>query len=211
MSPGKSTLRVLKVSVFSLSMLPALFLLLAAFGIAGYTLGANPIETLLHEAGQWGLRFLLLTLSITPLRRLTGFNWLIRFRRMLGLFSFFYILSHFLIYALLDQRLDLTAVVADIIERPYITLGIAGLLLLIPLALTSTKSMMRRLGRHWQRLHRLVYPAAILGVWHFWWQVKQDIREPLVYALILGVLLGWRLVSSLKKRRQTIENVRRPG
>lgn len=167
--------------------------MLGIFGVAGQSLGANPIEKLLHSNGLWGLRFLLITLAITPIRRLSGLNWLVRFRRMLGLWAFFYLAVHFLIYAVLDQRVDLGAIVEDIVERPYITVGLSALIMLIPLALTSTNAMMRRLGRRWQQLHRLVYPATILGVWHFWWQVKQDIREPLVYAVILALLLGYRL------------------
>ena len=192
-TPSPGTLRLLKALLFLIALLPASALILATFGVAGFSLGANPIEELLHNAGKWGLRFLLLTLAITPLRRVTGLNWLIRFRRMLGLFAFFYVSTHFLIYALLDQRLEMGAIVEDIIERPYITLGITALIMLIPLALTSTNAMMRRLGRRWQPLHRLIYPAALLGVWHFWWQVKEDIREPLVYAIILAILLGFRI------------------
>ncbi|MDH3589476.1 MAG: sulfoxide reductase heme-binding subunit YedZ [Gammaproteobacteria bacterium] len=186
-------MRLLKTLVFVVALLPAAKLVLASFAIAGLSLGANPVEELLHEAGEWGLRFLLITLAVTPLRRLTGMNWLIRFRRMLGLFAYFYLVAHFLIYALLDQRLALGPIIEDIIERPYITLGITALTLLTPLALTSTNAMMRRLGSRWQRLHRLIYPAAILGVWHFWWQVKEDIREPLIYAAILAALLGIRV------------------
>ena len=147
----------------------------------------------MHELGRWGLKFLLFTLAVTPLRRWTGWNWLIRFRRMLGLFAFFYILLHFVVYAVLDQSLDLAAIVEDIIKRPYITLGMAGLLMLIPLAVTSTRGMMRRLGKRWQKLHRLVYPIAIVGVWHFYWQVKLDTLDASIYAVILAVLLGTRI------------------
>lgn len=192
-APSSGTLRLLKSLLFVIALLPAAQLVLATLEMAGQSLGANPIEELLHSAGDWGLRFLLITLTITPLRRITGLNWLIRFRRMLGLFAFFYVCSHFLIYALIDQRLDLPAIVEDIVERPYITLGILALLMLIPLALTSTNAMIRRLGRRWQPLHRLIYPIAILGVWHFWWQVKEDILEPLIYAVILFMLLGFRV------------------
>lgn len=190
----KSSIRALKAAVFLLCLVPLGKLALEAFGVAGMSLGANPIEELLHRCGKWGLNLLLVTLAVTPLRRITGWNWLIRFRRMLGLFSFFYILLHFLIYAVLDQGLALNFIVEDIIERPYITLGIIALLFLIPLAVTSTNGMMRRLGRGWQKLHRLVYVIAILGVWHFYWQVKQDILEPLIYAGILALLFairGW--------------------
>ena len=119
---------------------------------------------------------------------------------MLGLFAFFYVLLHFLTYAGLDQRFDLPAIIEDIVKRPYITIGMTALLLLLPLAITSTNAMMRRLGRRWQKLHRLVYPIAILGVWHFYWQVKQDILEPLIYGLILALLLGYRLFRRWHKK-----------
>lgn len=198
----KTTLRALKAAVFLLCLVPLFKLALEAFGVAGMSLGANPIEEMLHRCGKWGLNLLLITLTVTPLRRLTGWNWLIRFRRMLGLFAFFYILLHFLIYAILDQGLALNYIIEDIIERPYITLGITGLLLLIPLAITSTNGMMRRLGRRWQKLHRLVYVIAILGVWHFYWQVKQDILEPLIYAGILAILLAVRVWFSRQRKRK---------
>jgi len=198
LAPGR--VRALKAVVFLLCLVPLTMLVLAVFGVAGMTLGANPIEELIHRCGEWGLKFLLITLAVTPLRRLTGWNWLIRFRRMLGLFAFFYVLLHFLVYAGLDQRFALGAIVEDITERPYITLGMTALVLLIPLAATSTKGMMRRLGRYWQRLHRLVYLIAVLGVWHFYWQVKLDTLEPLVYAAILAVLLGYRLAHWWRRR-----------
>jgi sulfoxide reductase heme-binding subunit YedZ len=156
----------------------------------------------LHELGRWGLKFLLLTLTVTPLRRWTGWNWLIGFRRMLGLFSFFYIVLHFTVYAVLDQGLDFSAIIEDVLKRPYITLGMAGLLMLIPLAVTSTRGMMRRLGKRWQKLHRLVYIIAIAGVWHFYWQVKLDTLEPTVYALVLAGLLGARVYFARIRRRR---------
>lgn len=196
----RSNLRALKVAVFILCLVPLAKLAFEAFGIWGMSLGANPVEELLHRCGKWGLNFLLITLAITPLRRLTRINWLIHFRRMLGLFAFFYILLHFVIYAVLDQGLDLKFIIEDIIERPYITLGIIALLMLIPLAVTSTNKMMRRLGRNWQKLHRLVYVIAILGVWHFYWQVKGDEPEPLIYAGILAVLLAIRFIYFVKKK-----------
>ena len=181
--------------------MPLGLLLLRAFEIGGLGLGANPIEELLHDLGRWGLKFLLITLLVTPLRRWTGWNWLIRFRRMLGLFAFFYILLHFLVYAILDQGLDMSAIVEDVIKRPYITLGMTGLLLLIPLAVTSTRGMMRRLGKSWQKLHRLVYVIAVLAVWHFYWQVKLDTLDASVYALILAFLLATRVYNSRRSRR----------
>ena len=206
MKPGsKLFFRVSKPVVFLICLLPFLVLAASAFALAGLSLGANPVEELLHELGRWGLKFLLLTLTITPLRRLTGWNWLIGFRRMLGLFAFFYIVLHFLVYAILDQSLDLAAIFEDIIKRPYITLGMAGLLMLVPLAVTSTKGMMRRLGKRWQKLHRLVYVIAVVAVWHFYWQVKLDTLDASIYALILAFLLGMRVYFARisRQRRQS--------
>jgi sulfoxide reductase heme-binding subunit YedZ len=184
----------LKAGLFLLCLVPLLKLILETFNVFGLSLGANPVEQLIHRCGIWGLNFLLITLAITPLRKITGWNWLPRLRRMFGLFSFLYICLHFLVYAGLDQRFRPNQIIEDVIERPYITLGMTALLLLIPLAVTSTNRMMRRLGQRWRKLHRLVYVIAILGVWHFYWQVKLDIREPLVYVGILVFLLGFRLV-----------------
>lgn len=191
MSPG--SIRGLKALLFLLCLVPLVKLALELFGVAGTSLGANPVEELIHRFGIWGLNFLLITLAVTPLRFLTGRNWLIRFRRMLGLFAFFYILMHFLTYAGLDQRFDLAVILEDIAERPFITIGFIAFLLLMPLAVTSTNRMMKRLGRRWQKLHRLVYVIAVLGVWHFYWQVKLDTLEPVIYAAILAVLLGYRI------------------
>ena len=191
MSPG--SVRGLKALLFLLCLVPAGKLALELFEVAGMSLGANPVEELIHRFGIWGLNFLLITLAVTPLRFLTGRNWLIRFRRMLGLFAFFYVLMHFLTYAGLDQRFDLAVIFEDIAERPFITIGFIAFLLLIPLAVTSTNRMMKRLGRRWQKLHRLVYVIALLGVWHFYWQVKLDTLEPVIYAAILAALLGYRI------------------
>jgi sulfoxide reductase heme-binding subunit YedZ len=191
MTPG--LIRGLKALLFFACLVPLGNLALEVFGLAGMSLGANPIEELIHRFGIWGLRFLLITLAVTPLRQLTGWNWLIRFRRMLGLFTFFYILMHFLTYSGLDQRFDLAVIFEDVAERPFITIGFTAFLLLIPLAVTSTNGMMKRLGRRWQKLHRLVYVIAILGAWHFYWQVKLDTLEPLVYITMLAVLLGYRI------------------
>ena len=189
-----AVIRALKVVLFALCLLPVTLLALELFGVGGLSLGANPIEELIHRLGKWGLRLLLITLAVTPLRKLTGWNGMLRFRRMLGLFAFFDVLLHFMTYAGLDQRFDLAVSSEDIAERPYITIGMIALLLVLPLALTSTNGMMRRLGKRWQKLHRLVYVIAILGVWHFYWQVKLDTLEALIYAGILAVLLGFRLV-----------------
>jgi sulfoxide reductase heme-binding subunit YedZ len=184
----------LKPLVFLAALLPAASLLAGALGVHGFALGANPISAILHGCGKWTLNFLLLTLSIRPLATLTGRSEWLRLRRMLGLFAFTYALLHFLVYLILDQSLDLHAVIKDIAKRPYITIGFTALLMLVPLAATSTGAMMRRLGRRWQKLHRLVYVIAVLGVWHFYWGVKADVREPLIYAAVLGALfaLRWR-------------------
>ena len=203
---SRTFIRLTKVVLWPLCLAPIILLLLAAFKLSGFELGANPIEEILHTLGKWGLKFLLITLSITPIRRWTGQNWLISYRRMMGLFAFFFILLHFLVYLVLDQSLDMAAVVEDVLERPYITLGMTGLILMLPLALTSTRGMIRRLGKRWQKLHRLVYAIGILGVWHFYWQVKLDTLEPTLYAVILAVMLGARLwfrrqKSRLKKTR----------
>ena len=202
MVPGsKAFYRLTKPVVFLVCLLPLSVLLMRAFELMGLGLGANPIEALLHDLGRWGLKFLLISLSITPLRRWTGWVWLIRFRRMLGLFAFFYVLLHFLCYAILDQSLDVALIIEDVIERPYITIGMTGLLLLIPLAVTSTKGMMRRLGRRWQKLHRVVYVIGVLGVWHFYWQVKLDTLDATIYALVLTVLLLTRVYYWHKARK----------
>jgi sulfoxide reductase heme-binding subunit YedZ len=157
-------------------------------------LGANPIEFITRSTGTWTLTFLLITLAITPLRRLSGWQWPLRLRRMLGLFAFFYACLHFTTYVWLDQFFDLKGIYQDIFKRPFITVGFTGFLLLIPLAATSTQAMMRRLGgRNWQRLHRLVYLIAVGGVVHYWWLVKKDVTQPAIYAAVLALLLGYRL------------------
>lgn len=184
---------IAKPLVFTLCLMPVAWLIAGFEGLPAASLGANPIEKIQDTLGIWGLRFLLVTLTVTPLRELAGLPRLIAFRRMLGLFAFFYISMHFLWYLLVDQGLDWRLWVEDIAKRPFITAGFTALVLLLPLAVTSTKRAMRRMGRRWQRLHRLIYPAAMLGCTHFYWQVKADVREPLVYILGLAVLLGWRL------------------
>jgi len=164
-------------------------------------LGANPIEVITHSTGDWTLRFLLITLSVTPLRKLLKQPWLIRFRRMFGLFAFFYVSLHFLTYIVLDKFFDLHEMLADVLKRPFITVGFAAFLLLIPLALTSTTGWIRRLGgKRWQALHRLIYVSAILGVIHYLWLVKADRKKPLEYGFILAVLLGYRVVSWVGSR-----------
>lgn len=169
---------------------------LARLGWKAYSsaLGANPIEVITHATGDWTLRFLLITLAITPIRKLTGQLWLIRYRRMFGLFAFFYGTLHFLTYIWLDKFFDVHEMLHDIAKRKFITVGFTGFVLLIPLVLTSTTASIRRLGgKRWQALHRLIYFSAIAGVIHYWWLVKADIHLPLEYAAILTVLLGYRI------------------
>ncbi len=187
----------IKAAVFALCLIPLARLTWLA---AHHGLGANPIEHITRSLGFWTLSFLLITLTVTPLRRLTGWNWLLRLRRMLGLFAFFYVCLHFTTYIWLDQFFDVMGMVKDVAKRPFITVGFSAFLLLIPLATTSTNAMVKRLGgRRWQLLHRLVYVIAILGVLHFWWLVKKDITEPLIFGSLLGLLFLARLVYTARK------------
>jgi sulfoxide reductase heme-binding subunit YedZ len=185
--------RFARPGLFVACALPLAWLVARLLGIAGAGLGANPIDELMDRLGEWGLRLLIATLAVTPLAVTLRKPWLVGLRRMLGLFAFTYLCLHFLTWLVLDQWFDLASIGADLAKRPYITVGFTAFALLVPLAVTSTAGWMRRLGPRWHRLHRLIYPAAILGVTHFWWQVKADWREPLVYALVLAGLLGWRL------------------
>jgi methionine sulfoxide reductase heme-binding subunit len=197
----------LKIAAFVASTVPFLLLALRGWNSwrgQAYNLGANPIEFITRDLGDWTLIFLMITLAVTPIRRLAGWQWLIKLRRMLGLFAFFYASLHFVTYIWLDQFFDLQDIVKDVIKRPFITVGFAAFVCLIPLAVTSTNAMVKRLGsKRWQALHRLVYAIGILGVVHYWWLVKKDIREPLLYAAILALLLGLRIYWNLKKRQQT--------
>jgi len=185
-----AALRNPKFWIFAICLFPLVRLIVLG-GIGG--LGANPIEFITHSTGTWTLTGLMVTLSVTPLRRLTGRAELIRYRRMLGLFTFFYASLHFVTYVWLDQFFDPAAIAKDIIKRPFITIGFAAFVLLIPLAATSTHAMMRRLGRRWQQLHRLVYLVAMLGVVHYVWLVKKDLTQPLIYGAVLALLLIMRL------------------
>ena len=189
-----------KPIVFLLCLGPAVLVVTDAFEITG-RLGANPIEEIQDHFGYWALRFILITLSVTPLRRLLGWNWLSRFRRMFGLFTFFYAFMHFLTWFVLDRELRLADIIEDITERPFITLGFTAVVLLVALAITSFTAIRRRMGRNWQTLHNAVYAVGLLGVWHYWWQVKKDITEPLIYAAILAVLLGVRLFWYSKRKK----------
>lgn len=178
------------------------------YGAFADTLGANPLDAITDETGTWTLRFLVLTLAVTPLRRLTGWNWLIRYRRMLGLFAFFYGSLHFLTYLWFDQFFDLNEIAADIARRPFITVGFAAFVLMAPLAATSTAGWIRRLGgRRWNRLHRLAYVSAALGVVHYLWLVKADISRPARYGTILAVLLAARVWFAYNARHATSTRV----
>jgi len=189
---------LIKPALFALALVP--LAILVRRGIDN-DLGANPVEIINRFTGDWVLRFLLITLAITPLRRLSGWNVLLRFRRMAGLFAFFYASLHFLSYAWLDQSFVFADIVKDVAKRPYITVGFACFLALIPLAATSTQGMIRRLGaRRWQRLHRLVYLIGVGGIVHFLWLVKSDITQPLMYGAILALLLGFRLRERTRSR-----------
>ena len=187
------SLRWLKPALFVLWLVP--FLRLFLLGFQG-GLGANPIEFVTHSTGFWALTFLCLTLTVTPLRRLTGWQWLIRLRRMLGLFAFFYAAAHLTTYVWFDQWFSVEDIVKDIWKRPFITVGFAAFLLLVPLAITSTNRMMKRLGRRWAQLHRLIYPIVLLAVVHFWWlkQDKNDLSEPLIFTGIVSALLLFRVL-----------------
>ena len=180
---------LIKPLVFLLALMPFVYLM---YGAVTDGLGTNPVETMTHQTGEWGLRFLLITLAVSPLRRTFGLNWLTRLRRMLGLFAFFYACLHFLTYIWLDQFFDLGEIVRDIIKRPFITIGFVSFILLLPLAITSTKKMQQRLKKNWKRLHQLVYVIPMLVVVHFIWSLKADYSEPLYYTLVFLVLMTER-------------------
>jgi methionine sulfoxide reductase heme-binding subunit len=195
-------LRILKAVLFVLAALPAVWLGVDA--LRG-NLTADPIKEITHRTGWWALTLLMATLAVTPIRRFTGWNQIVKVRRMLGLWAFSYAVLHLLTYVVLDLFFAFDIFLEDVMERPYITLGLTAWVMLLALALTSTKGWIRRLGRNWQRLHRLIYVAATLGVIHFYWQVKADTREPLLYAGILGALLlarvrVGRLVKGVRRR-----------
>lgn len=192
--------KFLKPFVFGGCLVP--LALLGAGGLRGQ-LGANPIEKITHQTGDWTLILLLMTLAITPLRRITGINELISFRRMLGLFAFFYGTLHFFTYIWLDKFFDTHEIAKDVYKRPFITAGFTGFVLMIPLAVTSTKGWIRRLGKKWVVLHRLIYASAIAGVVHYIWLVKKDVRKPLIYATVLAILLFWRLAVWIIKRQKS--------
>ncbi|MCP8940579.1 sulfoxide reductase heme-binding subunit YedZ [Alsobacter sp. SYSU M60028] len=201
--------RALKPLVFLLCLAPALLLVHDVL-YDPEALGANPAETIEHVTGDRSMQFLLGTLAITPLRRITGWGKLIRFRRMLGLFAFFYGVLHLAAYIAFDHYFDVPAILADIVKRPFVTVGFAALVLMTPLAVTSTAGWIRRLGaQNWSRLHKAVYAIAVLGVLHYWWLVKRDLTWPMIYGAILAVLLGWRVWNeTLGRQRRRPARVR---
>ena len=193
-------IRWFKIVVFLVCLVP--------LGMLGWRalhsdLGANPLEVITHTTGDWTLRFLVMTLAVTPLRQITKQYWLIKFRRMLGLFAFFYGLLHLTTYLWFDKFFDGKEIVKDIGKRPFITVGFTALVIMLPLALTSTAGMIRRLGKKWQTLHRLVYASAIAGVIHYYWLVKADVRKPVFYGVLVGVLLLYRVAVWVKPRIRT--------
>jgi sulfoxide reductase heme-binding subunit YedZ len=198
-------MRWIKPPLFLLSLAPLGWLLLRAYH---QNLGANPIEFITHATGDWTIRFVVITLAVTPLRRLLGLPQLIRFRRMLGLFTFFFGCLHLLTYVWLDKFFDVHEMVKDVAKRPFITAGFTALMLMVPLAVTSTTGWIRRLGgRRWQALHRLIYVTAVAAVVHYYWQVKSDVRLPLFYGTLVALLLGYRAAVALKKRASGGKNL----
>jgi methionine sulfoxide reductase heme-binding subunit len=190
-TPKPKQLAAIKVLVFLLALAPFLRL---AYALAQGT-PVDPVAFLTKGTGDWGLYLLCATLAVTPLRRFTGWNWLVRLRRMLGLFTFFYAAVHVLTFFWFDHGFDVAAMWKDVVKRPFITVGFAAFVLLVPLAATSTQAMIRRLGRRWTQLHRLIYPIAVLAILHYWWikAGKNDLEQPLVWAIVVALLLGLRL------------------
>jgi sulfoxide reductase heme-binding subunit YedZ len=204
-------IRVLKTIVFVVALVPLARLAAGVFLFPEW-LGANPAEFITRSTGDWTLRFLLITLAVTPLRKLFGWHALASFRRMLGLYAFFYGLVHLSSYVAFDHVFDVMEILKDIVKRPFITVGFTALVLLLPLAVTSTNRMVQRLGaKRWLALHRLVYVIAPLGVLHFWWMVKRDVTEPAIYAAILAALLGYRVWTKVKDQRRRARPARGPA
>lgn len=197
----KWQLGLIKAGIWIACLAPFAILALRTFEIVG-DLGADPINEVLHTLGKTGLNLLIITLAVTPARQVTGWNWLARLRRLLGLFAFFYIALHFTSFAWLDLQFAWSMIVEEIVLRPYLTLGMIALAGLIPLAITSTRGMQRRLGRKWVTLHRLVYPISILAVWHYWWQIRGATGEANIYIILLAILLGFRLFKAWQRRQR---------
>jgi sulfoxide reductase heme-binding subunit YedZ len=205
-----TAVRALKAVLFVLALVPLARLATGALVFPDW-LGANPAEFITRSTGDWTLRFLLITLAVTPVRKLTGWHWLAGYRRMFGLFAFFYALVHLSSYVSFDHVFDVTEILKDIVKRPFITVGFTALVLLVPLAITSTNRMVQRLGaKRWLALHRLVYVIAPLGVLHFWWMVKADITEPAIYAVIVAGLLGYRFAVRRRRARPAPRAVAQP-
>lgn len=199
--PRARQLGWIRAGLFALCLVPFGRLVYGAFSNG---LGANPIEAITRSTGWWTLFLLMATLVVTPLRRLSGMNWLLRLRRMLGLYAFFYAFSHFVTFVWFDHWFDIAEILKDVIKRPFITVGFSAFLLLLPLAVTSNNAMVRKLGRNWQRLHRLVYVIGLLGVLHYWWLVKRDLTEPVIFSLVLATLLGARLFRRVRRPESSI-------
>ncbi len=201
-NPSARQLSAIKFLLFVLCLAP-----LGRLGWGGWSdaLGANPIEFITRSLGTWTLNFLLITLAVSPLRKLTGWHWLLRLRRMLGLYAFFYVTLHLATYLWLDQFFDWQAIAKDIVKRPFITVGMSAFVLLVPLAVTSNNAMMKRLGgKRWRKLHRTVYVVGLFGVVHYWWMVKLDTTQPLIYAVLLALLLGVRAAWREQERRRQL-------
>lgn len=198
-NPSPRQLALIKVAIFVLALVPLARMVWLT--VAGRLV--DPLASITHGTGDWALYFLCITLAVTPLRRLTGANWLVRLRRMLGLFAFFYACLHFLTFIWFDHFFNLAEMWKDILKRPFITVGFVAFVLLVPLAATSTNAMMRRLGRRWQALHRLIYVIAPLGILHFWWMkaAKHNFAQPLLFGAIVALLLGLRVYWSLARSR----------
>ena len=208
-NPTPRQLSALKAALFIACLIPLARL---GWGIWNDQLGANPIEFVARSLGTWTLNFLLITLTVSPLRKLSGWHWLLRLRRMLGLFAFFYAVLHLTTYLWLDQFFDWQAIVKDILKRPFITIGMSAFVLLVPLAATSNQAMIRRLGgKRWQQLHRSIYVIAIFGVVHYWWLVKKDVTLPALYAGLLALLLGVRALWREQERRRQLASGQSPA
>ena len=201
LKPDSKQFKIIKAGLFLLACVPFLRLIIFAYLDQ---LGANPLEAITRNTGDWTLYMLCITLSITPLRRLSGWNWLLAMRRMLGLFTFFYASLHFLAFYWFDHFFDVQAMLIDVLKRPFIAMGFATFLLLLPLAITSTNSMMRKLGKRWKTLHQLIYLIILTGLVHFWWMRagKQNFAQPLLITVIAVVLLGSRLVTWWQNKKK---------
>jgi len=198
------TRRIAKTILFIVALIPAAWLLYGLLHAESGALGANPAETIQLQTGRWAFKFLLITLMVTPLRRLSGWNPIIQYRRMLGLFAFFYASLHFMAYVTFDLAFAFDAVVTDVIKRPFILMGMLAFLSMLPLALTSTKGWIRRLGRRWTMLHRLIYVSAVCAAIHFAWKVKVFTGDAVLYGVAVAALLGFRLIWALRRKRSAV-------